>query len=73
MKGILIKVFDTWISFWRLSDMVEKEDVTEAIRLVEMSKQSLQHVEENMQRSVVIVIQIYILGTLGLVTWFQRS
>lgn len=36
--------------FCRLSDVVEKEDVTEAIRLVEMSKQSLTHVEENVQR-----------------------
>lgn len=34
----------------RLSDVVEKEDVSEAIRLVEMSKQSLQHVDENVQR-----------------------
>ncbi|XP_061709388.1 DNA replication licensing factor Mcm7 [Cydia pomonella] len=36
----------------RLSDVVEKEDVSEAIRLVEMSKQSLQHIDENFQRGI---------------------
>lgn len=36
----------------RLSDVVEKEDVSEAIRLVEMSKQSLSPVDENVQRGI---------------------
>ncbi|CAH1643254.1 unnamed protein product [Spodoptera littoralis] len=36
----------------RLSDVVEKEDVSEAIRLVEMSKQSLAPVDENVQRGI---------------------
>ncbi|XP_028164528.1 DNA replication licensing factor Mcm7 [Ostrinia furnacalis] len=43
----------------RLSDVVEKEDVTEAIRLVEMSKQSLQHVEENVQRGISATDRIF--------------
>ncbi|XP_023933970.1 DNA replication licensing factor Mcm7 [Bicyclus anynana] len=43
----------------RLSDMVEKEDVSEAIRLVEMSKQSLQHVEENVQRGISATDRIF--------------
>ncbi|KPI93535.1 PREDICTED: DNA replication licensing factor Mcm7 [Papilio xuthus] len=43
----------------RLSDVVEKEDVSEAIRLVEMSKQSLQHVEENVQRGISATDRIF--------------
>lgn len=43
----------------RLSDVVEKEDVSEAIRLVEMSKQSLQHVEENVQRGITSTDRIF--------------
>ncbi|KAL0895459.1 hypothetical protein ABMA27_011579 [Loxostege sticticalis] len=43
----------------RLSDVVEKEDVTEAIRLVEMSKQSLTHVEENVQRGISATDRIF--------------
>lgn len=37
---------------------MEKEDVSEAIRLVEMSKQSLQHVEENVQRYILIIVAL---------------
>ncbi|OWR43100.1 minichromosome maintenance complex component 7 [Danaus plexippus plexippus] len=43
----------------RLSDVVEKEDVSEAIRLVEMSKQSLQHVDENVQRGISATDRIF--------------
>ncbi|XP_049887432.1 DNA replication licensing factor Mcm7 [Pectinophora gossypiella] len=43
----------------RLSDVVEKEDVTEAIRLVEMSKQSLQHVDDNVQRGISATDRIF--------------
>ncbi|KAL4705666.1 hypothetical protein ACJJTC_011228 [Scirpophaga incertulas] len=42
-----------------LSEVVEKEDITEAIRLVEMSKQSLQHVEENTQRGISYTDRIF--------------
>ncbi|CAH3981099.1 unnamed protein product [Pieris brassicae] len=43
----------------RLSDMVEKEDVSEAIRLVDMSKQSLTHVEDNVQRGISATDRIF--------------
>ncbi|XP_026764148.2 DNA replication licensing factor Mcm7 [Galleria mellonella] len=43
----------------RLSDVVEKEDVSEAIRLVDMSKQSLQHVEDNVQRGISSMDRIF--------------
>ncbi|XP_041974157.1 DNA replication licensing factor Mcm7 [Aricia agestis] len=43
----------------RLSDVVEKEDVSEAIRLVEMSKQSLQPVDDNVQRGISATDRIF--------------
>ena len=38
----------------RLSDVVEKEDVREAIRLTEMSKDSLNHTEDRPGRFVIL-------------------
>ncbi|XP_048481945.1 DNA replication licensing factor Mcm7 [Plutella xylostella] len=44
----------------RLSDVVEKEDVSEAIRLVDMSKQSLTHVDDtNVQRGISATDRIF--------------
>lgn len=43
----LLRVFQARL---RLSDQVEKEDVNEAIRLTEMSKDSLNHAEDRYGR-----------------------
>jgi len=45
----------------RLSDQVEKEDVKEAIRLTEMSKDSLNHTEDRYGRWVYLLPGSYIL------------
>ncbi|XP_026280371.1 DNA replication licensing factor Mcm7 [Frankliniella occidentalis] len=43
----------------RLADVVVKDDVNEAIRLVDMSKDSLNHTEETRQKTVSVVDKIY--------------